>query len=78
MSALQRKGSSIVRSPLSREKPTARELEIIRLLIDGKANKEIAAALGITVRAVETHRADVMQKLGLHSVSELSSLRHPQ
>jgi DNA-binding NarL/FixJ family response regulator len=52
-------------------KPTARELEIIRLLSEGRANKEIAATLGITVRTVETHRANVMKKLGLHSLAEL-------
>jgi DNA-binding NarL/FixJ family response regulator len=50
---------------------TPRELEIIRLLAEGKANKEIAALLGITVRTVETHRAKIMLKLGLHSLAEL-------
>ena len=50
---------------------TPRELEIIRLLAQGKSNKEIAAELGIAVRTVETHRAKIMLKLGLHSVTEL-------
>jgi len=50
---------------------TPRELEIIRLLAEGKTNKEIAALLGIAVRTVETHRAKIMLKLGLHSVAEL-------
>ncbi len=50
---------------------TPRELEIIRLLAEGKANKETAALLGITVRTVETHRAKIMLKLGLHSLAEL-------
>src|SRR5216684_3340907 len=44
---------------------TPRELEIIRLLAEGKTNKEIAAQLGIAVRTVETHRAKIMVKLGL-------------
>jgi DNA-binding NarL/FixJ family response regulator len=57
--------------PRAVQKPTARELQIIRLLVDGKANKEIAAALGITVRTVETHRANIMLKLGVHSISGL-------
>jgi len=52
-------------------KPTAREREILRLLVAGKSNKEIGALLGITVRAVETHRANIMLKLGVHSVAEL-------
>jgi len=50
---------------------TPRELEIIRLLAQGKSNKEIAAELGIAVRTVETHRAKIMLKLGLHSLAEL-------
>jgi len=50
---------------------TPRELEIIRLLAQGKSNKQIAAQLGIAVRTVETHRANFMLKLGLHSLAEL-------
>jgi DNA-binding NarL/FixJ family response regulator len=52
-------------------KPTPREIEVIRHLAEGKTNKEIAAALGITVRTVETHRAKIMSKLGLHSIADL-------
>jgi DNA-binding NarL/FixJ family response regulator len=57
---------------------TPREIEIIRLLAEGKTNKEIAAQLGITVRTVETHRSKIMLKLGLHSLAELIhyALRH--
>ena len=50
---------------------TPRETEIIRLLAAGKTNKEIAALLHITVRTVETHRARIMLKLGIHSLAEL-------
>jgi DNA-binding NarL/FixJ family response regulator len=62
----------------SQARPTPREVEIIRLLAEGKANKEIAAKLGITVRTVETHRAKIMLKLGLHSLAELIhyAIRH--
>lgn len=52
-------------------RPTPREVEIIRLLAEGKANKVIAANLGITIRTVETHRARIMVKLGLHSLAGL-------
>jgi DNA-binding NarL/FixJ family response regulator len=57
---------------------TPRETEIIRLLAEGRSNKEIAAELGITVRTVETHRAKIMLKLGLHSLAELIhyAMRH--
>ena len=49
-----------------------------RLLAEGKTNKEIAAKLGITVRTVETHRAKIMLKLGLHSLAEIIhyAMRH--
>lgn len=64
------------RSPLPQADPgrartTPRESEIVRLLAQGKTNKEIAALLGIAVRTVETHRSKIMLKLGLHSVVDL-------
>jgi DNA-binding NarL/FixJ family response regulator len=57
---------------------TPREIEIIRLLAEGKSNKETASQLGIAVRTVETHRAKIMLKLGLHSLAELIhyAMRH--
>jgi len=55
----------------SRARPTPREVQVIRLVAEGKANKEIAAELGITLRTVETHRAKIMLKLGMHSLAEL-------
>jgi DNA-binding NarL/FixJ family response regulator len=55
----------------SRAHPTPREIQIIQLLAAGNANKAIAADLGITVRTAETHRARIMLKLGLHSLTEL-------
>ena len=50
---------------------TAREREVLQLLAEGQANKEIATALGITTKTAETHRARIMAKLQLHSMSEL-------
>jgi DNA-binding NarL/FixJ family response regulator len=50
---------------------TAREREIIQLLSEGKSNKEVAATLDISTRTVETHRATIMHKLGISSISEL-------
>ena len=55
----------------SRARPTPREVQVIRLVAEGKANKEIAAELGITLRTAETHRARIMLKLGMHSLAEL-------
>jgi len=50
---------------------TVREREIIQLIAEGKTSKEIAAMLGISVRTSETHRTNLMRKLGVHSVSEI-------
>jgi DNA-binding NarL/FixJ family response regulator len=50
---------------------SSREREIVQLVSEGKSNKEIAAALHITVKTVETHRARIMSKLDLHSISDL-------
>ena len=50
---------------------TAREREVLQLLTEGKSNKEVAATLGISSKTVETHRARVMAKLNLHSMSDL-------
>ena len=50
---------------------TAREREIIQLLSEGKSNKEVAVALDISTRTVETHRANIMRKLGMESLSDL-------
>ena len=55
----------------SQVRPTLHETQVIRLLASGKTNKEIAAVLAITVRTVETHRAKIMLKLGVHSLGEL-------
>ena len=50
---------------------TAREREVVQLLAEGKSNKEIAATLGISIKTAETHRARIMAKLQIHSITEL-------
>jgi DNA-binding CsgD family transcriptional regulator len=50
---------------------TPREREVIQLLARSKSNKEVAGALGISVRTIETYRARIMLKLRIHSLSEL-------
>jgi len=50
---------------------TARERQVLQLLAGGQSNKEIATALGITTKTVETHRARIMAKLELHSMAAL-------
>lgn len=50
---------------------TPRQREVVKLIAEGKSNREIANALNITEKTVETHRANVMRRLNLHSVSEI-------
>jgi len=50
---------------------TEREREILQLLAEGKSNKEVAAVLGVSPYTVETHRTNLMQKLGLHNTAEI-------
>ena len=50
---------------------TPRERQILKLLAEGRANKEVATALGLSIKTVEAHRANLMRKLNLRSLSEL-------
>jgi DNA-binding NarL/FixJ family response regulator len=56
---------------LTRRRLTSREREIIQLIAEGKSSKEVAGLLGISTKTAETHRANVMRKLELHSVVDL-------
>jgi len=55
----------------SREVLTSREIEILRLYVEGLINKEISEKLDISIRTVETHKNHIMRKLGLKSTVEL-------
>jgi FixJ family two-component response regulator len=70
----QRQRSEVVESRARLTKLTPREFEVLRLVIAGLLNKQIAAKLGITLRTTKTHRARVMQKMGVNSVAELVRL----
>jgi two-component system, NarL family, response regulator NreC len=50
---------------------TGREKEVLQLLAEGKSNKEVATILDLSVYTVETHRTNLMQKLGLHNTAEI-------
>jgi DNA-binding NarL/FixJ family response regulator len=50
---------------------TKRETQVIQLLAAGKSTKEVASLLELSVKTAETHRSNIMGKLGLHSISEL-------
>ena len=51
---------------------TARETEVLALIANGKSNKEIAAALGISFRTAVCHRGRIMSKLGCHNAVQLT------
>src|SRR5215469_1659542 len=51
---------------------TAREREVIQLLAEGKTSKEVAVTLNLSVKTAETHRTNLMRKLDLHSVADLT------
>lgn len=53
---------------------TGREREILKLIAEGHTNKQISDMLCISVRTVETHRANLMKKLDVHSVAALTAL----
>jgi DNA-binding NarL/FixJ family response regulator len=50
---------------------TDRQREIVQLLAEGKSSKEVASALGLSVKTAETHRANIMRRLDCHSVTAL-------
>jgi DNA-binding NarL/FixJ family response regulator len=51
---------------------TTREAEVLQLIAEGRANKQIAAELCISIKTVEKHRQQVMNKLGIHDVAGLT------
>jgi len=57
---------------------TEREREVLHLLAEGKSNKETAAVLNLSPYTIDTHRTNLMQKLGLHNTAEivLYAVRH--
>jgi DNA-binding NarL/FixJ family response regulator len=50
---------------------TARELEVLQHIVAGKSNKEIASELDLSVNTVSVHRANIMERLGIHKTAEL-------
>lgn len=64
-------------SPRPRDNPafatlSEKEREVLQLLAEGKSTKEMADTLGVSVKTVETHRRNIMEKLDLHSIAELT------
>ncbi len=51
---------------------SAREREVLQMLAEGRSAKDIAGALGVSVKTVETHRKNTMDKLDIRSIAELT------
>jgi len=51
---------------------TSREVEVLQLIAEGKANKETASELGISIKTVEKHRQALMEKLNIHDIASLT------
>jgi DNA-binding NarL/FixJ family response regulator len=62
-------GSNVPESDTVKLSP--RQREIVQLLAEGRSSKEVAVALGLSVKTAETHRANIMRRLECHSITEL-------
>ncbi len=66
----RRENGTAVESP-KLPKLTPREREVIQLLAEGKSSKEVASLLNLSTKTAETHRSNIMRKLGIHSIRDL-------
>jgi DNA-binding NarL/FixJ family response regulator len=69
---LRRENGESAESNVEGNPLTTREREVIQLLAEGKTSKEVAVTLNLSVKTAETHRTNLMRKLGLHSVADLT------
>jgi len=69
---LRRENGESAESDVEGNPLTTREREVIQLLAEGKTSKEVAVTLNLSVKTAETHRTNLMRKLGLHSVADLT------
>jgi DNA-binding NarL/FixJ family response regulator len=64
-------GTAAAPRRIGADRLTPREREIIQLIAEGRTSKEVAASLALSVKTVEAHRANIMNKLNVHSASQL-------
>ncbi len=51
---------------------SAREREVLQLIAEGRSTREVAAELNVSIKTIETHRRQIMEKLDIHSIAELT------
>ena len=71
MKKQERQYREIVSTVIRPRELTKREREVVKLVAEGYKNKEVAEELGIAVKTVETHRANIMNKLAFRNVAQL-------
>lgn len=71
LAALARAPAPTAGAAVPADRLTPREREIVQRIAEGRTSKDIARELRLSVKTVDTHRANVMRKLGLHAVSDL-------
>ena len=71
VSARLNKGNATNGRTQGKDVLTPRERQVVQLLAEGKSTKEVATLLNLSVKTAETHRSNIMGKLGLHSISEV-------
>ena len=70
--AERKAGGGVTARALPRRPLTAREAEVLQLVAEGAANKQVAAELGISIKTVEKHRQQLMDKLNIHDTAGLT------
>jgi DNA-binding NarL/FixJ family response regulator len=65
------RGNGVRNAPPRLPHLTPREREVIQLLAEGKSSKEVASVLNLSTKTAETHRSNIMRKLGFHSIRDL-------
>jgi len=68
----QSKASRSRQSPSVSRQLTSREREVLQLIAEGHSARDIAQRLHLSVKTIETHRRQMMEKLGIHSVADLT------
>ena len=68
----QKSGDGVGLRKKSDHQLTSRETELLQLIAEGQANKQVAAELGISIKTVEKHRQNLMEKLNIHDIAGLT------
>lgn len=71
LEGFRQRGSAAKTKVAASERLTSRERQIVQMLAEGKTSKEVATALDISIKTADTHRANIMRKLDLHTIADV-------